>query len=299
MSVSQIFDDAASGISIQDVAQDASGATLAITVPIDTQPPGSPGRLSAVVSGTAVALQWTPAADNYEIASYAVARDGAPLGSTATTAYGDSGLVPGTTVRYAVTATDTAGNVGPAATVSVTLPDTLPPSAPANVTATVGRDGHVRVAWTAATDNVRVVSYRVLRNGTGIAEPNATAYVDAAPRPGSGATVTYSVVAFDLVGNAGPPAAAPPVRTALLRKLGASHLKVSRAKASGLVRVTGTLSDVKAVCRLRLARGGWHPCKVSGRGTFSVKARGRRARQATLLLRDALGRVRQQTLRVP
>jgi hypothetical protein len=198
-----------------------------------------------------------------------------------------------------VSAIDLAGNVGPAASVSVTLPDTLPPSAPANVVATVGRDGQVRVSWTAATDNIRVVSYRVLRDGTGIAQPSGTAYVDAAPRPGSGATVTYSVVAFDLVGNASAPGTAPSVRAALLRKLGASHLKVLRAKRSRLVHVTGTLSDVRAVCRLRLARGGWHPCKVKASGAFSVKVRGGRARQATLMLRDELGRVRQQTLRVP
>ena len=298
MSVGQIFDDSARGISIQNVAQGVSGATLAITMPADTQPPSSPGRLSAVVSGTDVALQWTPAADNFAIASYAVARDGATLGSTSTTTYGDSGLAPGATVTYAVAATDTTGNVGPAATVSVTLPDTLPPSAPANVTATVGRDGHVRVSWTAATDNVRVVSYRVLRNGTGIAQPNATAYDDAAPRPGSGATVTYSVIAFDLVGNAGPPTAAPPVRAALLRKLGASHLKVSR-KARGLVRVTGTVSDVKAVCRLRLSHSAWHGCKVKASGALSANLRRKGAKWVTLSLRDELGRVRQQTLRVP
>ena len=298
MSVGQIFDDPARGISIQSVTQGVSGATLAITMPADTQPPSSPGRVSALVSGTDVALQWTPAGDNFAIASYTVARDGAPLGSTAATSYGDSGLMPGATVTYAVTATDTAGNVGPAATVSVTLPDTLPPGAPANVTATVDRAGHVRVSWTAATDNIRVVSYRVLRNGTGIAQPSATAYVDAAPRPGSGASVTYSVIAFDLVGNAGPPAAAPPVRAALLRKLGASHLKVSR-KARGLVRVTGTVSDVKAVCRLRLSHSAWHACKVKATGAFRADLRRKGARWVTLSLRDELGRVRQQTLRVP
>jgi chitodextrinase len=299
MGVGQTFDDAATGISIRDVAQGASGATLAITMPVDTQPPSSPGRIAAVVSGTDVALQWTPAGDNFGVASYTVARDGASLGSTTATTYSDGGLVPGSTVTYAVTATDSAGNVGPAATVSVTLPDTLPPSAPANVTATVGRDGHVHIAWTAATDNIRVVSYRVLRNGTGIAQPSGTAYDDAAPRPGSSATVTYSVIAFDLVGNASPPGAAPPVRAALLRKLGASHLKVSRKKPGRLVRVTGTLSDVKASCRLRLTHGAWHACKVDARGAFSVQVRGGRARLATLLLRDELGRVRQQTLRVP
>ena len=75
--------------------------------------------------------------------------------------------------------------------------------------------------------------------------------------------MTYSVVAFDLVGNASAPGVATPLRAALLRKLGASHLKAKRAKHSSLVRVTGTLSDVKAACRLRL---GARLAQVRGRG---------------------------------
>jgi hypothetical protein len=300
LTLTQIFSDPVRGITIQDLAEDANGATLAITMPVDTTPPGLPGRLSAVVSGTSVALQWTPASDDFGVASYSVARDGASLGSTATTSFADSGLAPGSTVNYAVTATDMAGNVGPAATMSLTLPDTLAPSAPSNVTATVTRDGRVQLAWAAATDNVGVASYRVLRDGTGIAQPTGAAYVDTAPRPGSGSTVSYSVVAFDQVGNASPPGAAPPLRAALLRTLGASHLKVKRAKKSTLVRVTGILSDARAVCRLRLGRGAWHACKTKpGSSAFSVSARGKRVKLATLSLRDELGRVRQQTLRVP
>ena len=215
-----------------------------------------------------------------------------------TTTFADSGLTPGATVNYAVTASDAAGNIGPAATMAVTLPDTVAPSVPANVTATVTRDGRVHVAWAAATDNVGVVSYRVLRDGTGIAQPTATTYVDAAPRPGTGTTVAYSVVAFDTVGNASAPGAAPPLRAALLRQLGASHLKVKRAKKSTLVQVSGILSDAKAICRLRLGRGAWHRCKVKPNSAFAVSARGKRVRQATLSLRDELGRVRLQTLRV-
>ena len=142
------------------------------------------------------------------------------------------------------------------------------------------------------------MSYRVLRDGTGIAQPTATTYVDTAPRPGSGATVSYSVVAFDTVGNASPPGAAPPLRAALLRQLGASHLKVKRARKSTLVQVTGILSDAKAICRLRLGRGAWHRCKVKPSSAFAVSARGKRVKQATLSLRDELGRVRLQTLRV-
>jgi chitodextrinase len=299
MSVGQTFDDAANGISIHVAAQDASGVTLDVTAPIDTRPPSRPGGLSAVASGTSVSLSWTPAGDDFGIASYSVARDGVAIGSTAVTGFSDGGLTPGATVAYAVTATDTSGNVGLPATVSVTLPDTLPPSAPPGVAAGVGRDGTVRISWDAATDNVGVVAYRVLRDGTLVAQRVGMAYVDTTPTPGQGPTLTYTVVAVDVAGNIGPPGTARPLRVALLRPLGASRLKVAHARGQALVRVTGVLSDARAACRLRLGRGAWHRCTIRSGGAFAVKVRGKLARRATLWLRDELGRVRQQTLRVP
>ncbi|MDP9257903.1 MAG: hypothetical protein M3Q31_15310 [Actinomycetota bacterium] len=295
----EIFNDPLRGILIQNVAEDAGGATLAITMPVDTTPPSRPGRLSAVTSGTSIALEWMAASDDFGVASYRVARDGTQIGAPATTTFGDSGLPPGITVTYAVTAVDMTGNVGPPATVSVTLPDTVAPSAPIKVTAKVTRDGQVHIAWGASTDNVGVTSYRILRAGTGIGQANGLSYVDKTPRAGAGATVTYSVVGFDAVGNASPPGQAPPLRAALLRKLGASHLKVSRAKAGRLVRIKGTLSDVRASCRLQPGRGAWHKCKVASGGGFSVSLRSTHAKQLTLALHDEIGRVRLQTLRVP
>jgi hypothetical protein len=301
MTLGQVFSDPLRGIVIQDMAEDANGATLAITMPIDTTPPSRPARLSAILSGSDVALQWTPASDDFGIASYVVTRDGVQTGTTTGTTYGDTGIAPGATVAYGVSAVDTAGNVGPAATVTVTSPDTVPPSLPAGVTATVTRDGQVHVAWQPSADNVGVTSYRVLRNGTGIVQMNVRSYVDPAPRPGSGATVTYSVVAFDVIGNASPPGLAKPLRSALLRKLGASHLKVTRPKKGrrGSVRVTGIVSDAKAVCRLRGAGSAWHSCKTRANGSFSVSLAVRRVKSITLSLRDELGRVKQQSLRVP
>jgi hypothetical protein len=111
--------------------------------------------------------------------------------------------------------------------------------------------------------------------------------------------VTYSVIAFDAVGNASPPGAAHALRAALLRKLGASHLTLSRLKARRLLRVRGTLSDVKAGCRVRLGHSAWHPCKVATGGAFSASLRSTGAKLVTLALRDEIGRVRLQTLRVP
>jgi chitodextrinase len=293
----ETFNDPVRGIVIQNVGQTGAAATLAITMPLDTTPPGRPGRLSAVLSGTTVSLQWLAALDDREVTSYVVARDGAPLGTTAALTFTDGGAAAGATVTYTVSAVDATGNVGTPAAVSVAIPDTVAPSAPAGVTARLTRDGQVHVDWGPATDNRGVTSYRILRNGTGIGQVTAGSFVDRAPRPGSGASVTYSVVAFDLVGNAGPPGNAKPLRAALLRKLGVSRAKVVRVK--GRVRVKGTLSDARAACKLHIGKGKWRPCKQSANGAFSVLLPAGGKKPVTVSLHDSLGRVKLLTLRVP
>jgi hypothetical protein len=145
-----------------------------------------------------------------------------------------------------------------------------------------------------------VTSYRVLRSGTGIVQADVKSFVDKSPKPGTGATVTYSVVAFDIVGNASPPGTAKPLRAALLRKLGASHLKIVRVRSGKrkLVRVKGTLSDVQARCRIRIGKGSWRTCKAKTSGAFSVDLPAQGSAPVTLSLRDSLGRVKLQTLPV-
>ncbi|PYN30521.1 MAG: hypothetical protein DMD98_18850, partial [Candidatus Rokuibacteriota bacterium] len=68
-------------------------------------------------------------------------------------------------------------------------PDTTPPTAPSNLTATPGST-QINLAWTASTDNVGVTAYRVERcQGAGcsdfaqIATPGATAFSDTGLTP--------------------------------------------------------------------------------------------------------------------
>lgn len=107
---------------------------------------------------------------------------------------------------------DAAGN-GPvtSASVSVTVNnstttpgDTTPPSAPANLTAAVASNpSRVNLTWTAATDNVGVTKYYVVRNGTTIASlGRVTSYSDSSVD--AGVSYSYTVIAEDGAGNAGP-----------------------------------------------------------------------------------------------
>jgi len=86
--------------------------------------------------------------------------------------------------------------------------DTVPPSAPGNLTAS-GGVGKATLSWTAATDNVGVTKYSVYRSTTSgftpdvtnrIGQPTTTGYTDNIA-PG---TYYYKVKAEDSVGNLGP-----------------------------------------------------------------------------------------------
>jgi hypothetical protein len=301
MDVGQVFSDPLRGIAIQDLGQDAAGATLQITMPRDTVPPTAPGGLSAVANGTSALLHWTAATDDFTVANYVVARDGAQIATLETTDFTDTGLVPGSKVGYTVAAVDAAGNVGPAAAVNLAIPDTTPPGAPQRVTARPTKDGRVHIAWRAAVDNGRIAGYRIRRAGRLIASSTTHSYVDKAARPGSGSTVTYSVVAFDLAGNLGAPGKAKPLRAALLRKLAVSNLRIASLTlgANPLVLIKGTVSDSKALCRARIGTGAWRFCRPQANGAFALSLRAQGSEPVTLSLRDALGRVKLQTLPVP
>lgn len=78
-------------------------------------------------------------------------------------------------------------------------PDRLPPTGPANVTAT-SRGSRVVVSWPAASDDGGAVTYRVYRNGELVGETRATSFSETG---GVGDTVEYTVRARDGVNHLG------------------------------------------------------------------------------------------------
>jgi chitodextrinase len=80
-------------------------------------------------------------------------------------------------------------------------PDTQPPSVPGGLTATAASATQVNLSWSASTDNTGVKGYTVYRNGVSLATvmaPNLT-YSDATVSPQT--TYSYTVDAFDQIGN--------------------------------------------------------------------------------------------------
>ena len=85
-------------------------------------------------------------------------------------------------------------------------PDTMPPTAPANLTVTAFSTTQINLSWSASTDNVGVSGYKVERcqgaacsNFTQIATPTTTTYSDTGLTPST--SYSYRIRATDAVGN--------------------------------------------------------------------------------------------------
>ena len=94
--------------------------------------------------------------------------------------------------------------------------DTEPPSAPQSLTASAASPNQVRLTWATSTDNDGVAGYRVTRDGTVVGSSSTPGtsgapYADSGLQPGT--TYTYTVMAYDVLGNTSPPSSAVTVTT--------------------------------------------------------------------------------------
>jgi fibronectin type 3 domain-containing protein len=103
---------------------DAFSIVAGHTPGADTTPPTTPTGLTATpLGGTRVDLSWTASTDNVAVDHYSISRGGGLLGTSATTSFSDTSVIPGGTYSYAVTAYDSAGNPSPpSGTVTTTTP---------------------------------------------------------------------------------------------------------------------------------------------------------------------------------
>ena len=186
----------------------------------DTQPPTAPTNLTATaISGTQINLSWTASTDNVGVTGYLVERcqgsgcsSFAQVGTASGTTYNDTGLTANTSYSYRVRATDAAGNLSQYSSVAgatTQSPDTQPPTAPSNLTATATSGTQINLSWTASTDNVGVTGYLIERcqgagcsNWARILTVPGTTYSDAGLLPNT--SYSYQVKATDAAGNFSP-----------------------------------------------------------------------------------------------
>ena len=293
MDVGQTFSDPIAGVTIKNVGQDASGATLAITAPKDVVPPSAPSGLTAIASGTSAVLHWTAATDDYQVDSYVVTRDGDERRDDGGHRLRRLRPRPGQDRRLQRVG-DRRRPERRAACVGErrhARHERAGGARKGHGQADARRQGAPRLGGsrsTTARSRTTACCATAARSRPQARSPTSTAR----RRPGSGRHVTYSVVAIDLAGNAGPAGRAPPLRSALLRRLAASALRVTHVRARrATLRVRGKLSDASARCRLRVGSGRVARLQGQGRRGLQRHAAGARRGPVTLSLRDSLGRV--------
>ncbi len=174
----------------------------------DTQAPSVPTGLTATAASfTKVNLAWQASTDNVGVTGYTIYRNSAVLTTVSgtTLTYSDATVSPSTTYSYTVDAFDVAGNhsaqSSPASATTPGSADTQAPSVPAGLTANAVSATQVNLAWQASTDNVGVTGYTIYRNGTVLntVSGSTLTYSDASASPST--TYSYTVDAFDMVGN--------------------------------------------------------------------------------------------------
>ncbi|HSW85417.1 MAG TPA: Ig-like domain-containing protein [Candidatus Saccharimonadales bacterium] len=91
--------------------------------------------------------------------------------------------------------------------------DTTPPTQPTSLTSTANAYNKVTLNWTASTDNVGVVGYYIVRNGTTIAQTTGTAITYVDNTVNAQTSYSYQVMAYDAAGNTSPLSLASNVTT--------------------------------------------------------------------------------------
>jgi hypothetical protein len=99
-------------VSVTTLAAGSGSATVSINMsapPLDQQSPSTPSGLSHSPLGAGLRLSWSGSGDNVGVNSYPVFRDGIEIGSSSSSSYDDTTVLPGQHV-YTVYAQDAAGN---------------------------------------------------------------------------------------------------------------------------------------------------------------------------------------------
>lgn len=193
--------DAANNCSAQSSPVTAS--TLAATS--DTQAPTVPANLVATATGqTTVSLTWNASTDNVGVANYRVFQGASQIGTVGGASASVTGLSPGTSYTFRVSACDAAGNcsaqsASASATTQAAVVDTQAPSTPTGLVATAASSSSINLAWNASTDNVGVTQYRIYRGGAFAGSSSSAS----ASMTGLNASTSYSftVQACDAAGN--------------------------------------------------------------------------------------------------
>jgi chitodextrinase len=162
----------------------------------------------------ATATNWSETAINWNTRPPMTSGPVADTANVATNSWAEYNVTPIVTgngtysFRLASASTDgidirsrehTDATVRPELVLTVTPPDTQPPSVPANLTGSAVAPTQVKLSWNASTDNIAVTGYEVFRDGTQIGTVAGTTFDDAGATPET--AHSYRVRALDAASN--------------------------------------------------------------------------------------------------
>lgn len=133
--------------------------------------------------------------------------------------------------------------------------DTTPPTIPTNLRPTSGHATSITLAWDAATDNVGVASYVIVRNTSEIASTGGTTFTDNTAVEGT--MHIYQVIAVDAAGNRSVPSASLPVAwsSADAEAPSAPEVRTSTVTSATVELLWSPASDNVGVKEYRIYRG--------------------------------------------
>jgi trimeric autotransporter adhesin len=259
--------------------------------PRDTVPPSVPVAVANTGGTGGVRLTWNPSSDDRAgYVGYEVLRNDRVVSPLV---YGTTYTDPGgsTTDRYFVRAVDAAGNRS-ATTSVLRAVDSLKPTTPRDLAATVRPDRSIDLTWTASTDDVGVAGYRVLHNGVELVIVPGTQTSVNLPDLGRGAHL-LQVQAIDGAGNesnktasvevdlGGADVSAPSVPTGLAVKVEPATVRVTATWAAS--------TDDVGVTGYAVYRNGKLVTTVAGDATAAVLDLGYGNHYIQVAARDAAG----------
>jgi chitodextrinase len=255
--------DAAGNNSAQSTSVNATTASTADTTPPTTSvtSPTAGSTVSGTISASA------SASDNIGVSKVEFYLDGSLQQTDTTSPYTWSWNTTSATNASHVLSTkayDAAGNIGSSANVSVTVnnvvADVTPPSIPIGFVSAGTTTSTVSLSWTASTDNVGVMGYKVYRC-TGACVPAVQVGNVATPAfidSGLTASITYSyaVAAYDAAGNTSALSTVLQVSTQFQDVTPPAIAITSPTNSqtiSGTVNVTGAASDNIGVTSVKIS----------------------------------------------
>ncbi|MDB5165054.1 MAG: exoglucanase [Candidatus Saccharibacteria bacterium] len=124
---------------------------------------------------------------------------------TTSVAFGTGTALVSTTTQQDIAAGATTG-------ATYTIADLTPPSVPTGLASSATTATSISLSWAAATDNVGVAGYNILRNGTQLATTTTTSYTNTGLTPST--SYSYTIQAYDAAGKTSASSTALAVSTA-------------------------------------------------------------------------------------